>query len=477
MQSIDVNTVSPERLAPLIGQQRYADFSALAGHLGARLRGRTVWNVSSTAVGGGVAEMLKMLVGYAVGAGVQTRWVVIAGDPDFFAVTKRIHNRLHGAQGDPGELGPAERSTYRGVLEANLPQLLKAVDPQTAGLAAALVDHGARVIWRCHVGSGTTNEYTDQAWSFLRPLCEPAHGLVFSRAEYAPDWVDADRLSVIAPAIDPFSTKNMDMTDEAVSAVLERAGIVTPSGSVITPTFTRCDGTTGEVRRPAEVLREGPPPPADAPLVVQVSRWDHLKDMAGVLQAFTRHVMPRAGRDVHLALVGPSVAGVADDPEGQQVLAECQALWAGLPQNERARISLVTLPTDDVDENAAIVNAIQRHAAVVVQKSLAEGFGLTVAEAMWKSRPVVASAVGGILDQITDGEQGLLVQDPGNLEEAGDALCRLLGDPQESARLGTAARVRCGERFLPNRELTDWAQVIGRVDGADRSTGQQGLPL
>ncbi len=193
MQSIDVDAVSPERLAPLIGQQSYADFSALAGHLGARLRGRTVWNVSSTAVGGGVAEMLKMLVGYAVGAGVQTRWVVIAGDPDFFAVTKRIHNRLHGAQGDPGELGPVERSTYQGVVEANLPQLLEAIqpgdvvilhDPQTAGLAAALVDHGARVIWRCHVGSGTTNEYTDQAWSFLRPLCEPAHGLVFSRAEY-----------------------------------------------------------------------------------------------------------------------------------------------------------------------------------------------------------------------------------------------------------------------------------------------------
>jgi len=119
-----------------------------------------------------------------------------------------------------------------------------------------------------------------------------------------------------------------------------------------------------------------------------------------------------------------------------------------------------------VDENAAVVNAIQRHAAVVVQKSLAEGFGLTVAEAMWKSRPVVASAVGGILDQITDGEQGLLVQDPSNLEEAGDALCRLLGDPQESARLGTAARVRCGERLLPNRELTDWAQVLNRVDGS-----------
>lgn len=220
------------------------------------------------------------------------------------------------------------------------------------------------------------------------------------------------------------------------------------------------------MRRPAQILREGPPPSADVPLVVQVSRWDRLKDMAGVLEGFARHVEHSGGpENAHLALVGPNVAGVSDDPEGRQVLDECAAIWGSLPQDRRRRIALVALPTDDVEENAAVVNAVQRHAAVVVQKSLAEGFGLTVAEAMWKSRPVVASAVGGILDQITTGQQGLLVQDPCDLEEFGAALSGLLVDAEESNRLGAAARVRIQDRFLPDRDLTQWAQVISSIDG------------
>jgi len=474
MRQVFVGAVSPERLAPLIGSTRYEAFRLLADQIAERFRGRTLWNVSSTATGGGVAEMLKMLVAYAVGAGVQMKWLVVEGDPEFFAITKRIHNRLHGAAGDAGALGSVERRHYESVLEANLSGLLAVIrpgdvvilhDPQTVGLAAALVGHGARVVWRCHVGTDTTNPYTDQSWSFLRPFCEVAHELVFSRVQYAPDWVEQSRLTVIAPAIDPFSAKNMIMDGDAVLATLDRLGIIAPAGGAAEPTFQRKDGTTGTVRRSAEILREGGPPAPDVPLVVQVSRWDRLKDMAGVLEAFARHVARRGGLDnVHLALVGPSVAGVSDDPEGQQVLQECTAIWGSLPQDLRRRISLVSLPMEDVDENAAAVNAVQRHATVIVQKSLAEGFGLTVAEGMWKSRPVVASAVGGIQDQITTGQQGLLVQDPSDLEEFGVAVCRLLDDAQESVRFGTAARIRVEDRFLPDRNLTQWAQVINRID-------------
>jgi len=159
------------------------------------------------------------------------------------------------------------------------------------------------------------------------------------------------------------------------------------------------------------------------------------------------------------------VAGVADDPEGQEVLAECTKAWQDLPGSPRARISLVSLPMEDLEENAALVNAVQRQAAVVVQKSLVEGFGLTVAEAMWKSRPVVASAVGGILDQITDGEQGLLLADPTDLAAFGAAVRRLLGDLEEADRMGKAARERVTERFLPDRQLAQWYELLGSLRG------------
>jgi trehalose synthase len=372
-------------------------------------------------------------------------------------------------------LGSKEREYYQSVLERNLPQLLETIrpedvvilhDPQTAGLAPALADHGARVIWRCHVGTDTTNQYTDEAWSFLRPFCELARAVVFSRPQYVPDWVEPARLTVIAPAIDPFSVKNMDMEPDVVRAILERVGILAPGDGSTKPIFQRADGTTGMVDRSADIVREGAPPHAGEPLVVQVSRWDRLKDMAGVLEAFALHVAPHADlAKVHLALVGPSVAGVTDDPEGRQVLEQCTAMWRDLPEDLRGRISLVSLPTDDFEENAAVVNAVQRHAAVVVQKSLMEGFGLTVAEAMWKSRPVVASGVGGILDQITTGEQGLLVHDPQDLVEFGAALRRLLEDADEAAQMGVAARSRVCEKFLPDSELTQWAHTIRRVDG------------
>ena len=178
MQIVDVGAISPDRLTPAIGPERHAAFASAAAELAQRLRGRKVWNVSSTATGGGVAEMLEMLVAYGIGAGVQTGWLVVDGDPEFFATTKRIHNRLHGSPGDGGELGSAQRNHYQSVLEHNLPEMLEVIrpgdvvilhDPQTAGLTHSLVDYGAHVIWRCHVGSDISNNQTDQAWSFLRP--------------------------------------------------------------------------------------------------------------------------------------------------------------------------------------------------------------------------------------------------------------------------------------------------------------------
>jgi trehalose synthase len=220
--------------------------------------------------------------------------------------------------------------------------------------------------------------------------------------------------------------------------------------------FTRDDGSTGTVTRGGTVLGESRPGPTD-PVVVQVSRWDRLKDMAGVMRGFADRVAP-AGNG-YLMLVGPAVAGVDDDPEGADVYADCARRWRELPAAARARILLVTLPLDDVDENAAMVNAIQRHATVIVQKSLAEGFGLTVAEGMWKGRPVVGSAVGGILDQIAGGT-GVLLRDPTDLSRFGSVLRQLLDRPDDIERMGRAAHAYVHEQFLGDRHLLQYAELF-----------------
>jgi trehalose synthase len=181
--------------------------------------------------------------------------------------------------------------------------------------------------------------------------------------------------------------------------------------------------------------------------------------MLGVMRGFVDHVIDGSG--AHLVLAGPVVTAVADDPEAAEVLESVWQEWRQLPHAARSRVQLVCLPLTDVEENAAIVNALQRHAAVVVQKSLAEGFGLTVTEAMYKATPIVASAVGGIVDQIADGQQGLLVPDPQDLVAFGAAVRSLLADPTEARRLGRAAHERAVAEFLPDTSLERWQVVLG----------------
>jgi trehalose synthase len=197
-----------------------------------------------------------------------------------------------------------------------------------------------------------------------------------------------------------------------------------------------------------------------APAIVQVSRWDRLKDPAGVLSAFAHRIAPAT--EAHLVLAGPSTAAVADDPEGAAVLAEIVDEVSGLEPELRARVHLLSLPMDDLQENAIIVNALQRRADVVVQKSLAEGFGLTVAEAMWKARPVVASAVGGVQDQIVDGESGVLVS-PDDLDQFADAVCQLLRDPARAEWMGHNARERVRGAFLGARHLEQYVDLFEGV--------------
>src|SRR5438034_601506 len=363
LREVEVQPLDAARLEPLIGADRMALYEDVAEATQAALAGRAVWNVNSTATGGGVAEMLQTLLAYVRAAGIDARWLVIEGDPEFFAITKRIHNGIYGSPGDGGELGAGERRHYERGLRRNAEELLAPV----------------------RAGGGE------------------------------------------APAVP----------------------------------FTRRDGSLGRINRHVDLLQSGPAAPPDAPLVVQVSRWDRMKDMPGVMQGFAEHVDPSLG--AHLVLAGPSVTGVADDPEGAEVLEDCIELWRSLPHAARGRVHLACTPMTDPDEAAAIVNALQRHATVVVQKSLAEGFGLTVAEAMWKARPVIGGAVGGIVDQIEHGESGLLVADPTDLPAFGAAVETLLRDRELAETIGRNAQQRAAAQFLGDRHLEQYGCLFARL--------------
>lgn len=476
MRHVSIEPLRLTRLASLLEPPRGEQLLKRTEVASAMLRGRVVWNVNSTAQGGGVAEMLQTLLAYVQGAGVDARWLVLRGDPEFFAITKRLHNVLHGEPGDGGPLGDAERAHYEAVLADNLIAVCNEVrvgdvvllhDPQTAGLAEGLAAAGAHVIWRCHIGRDSSNHLTDLGWSFLEPYLRHAGAFVFSRRVYAPAWIDPDRLWVIPPSVDPFTAKNEELGDR-VPRVLLHAGLCRGEAIDGPPViFTRRDGRPETMRRHEGVLADGAtPPPIDARLIVQVSRWDRLKDMLGVMRGFVAF-LPHAPPDVHLMLVGPDVTGVSDDPEGAQVLAECIATWRALPDDIQARIRLACLPMDDIDENAVMVNALQRHAYAVVQKSLVEGFGLTVTEAMWKGRPVIASAVGGIQDQIVDGRDGLLLPDPYDLATFAACLRRLVEDPSLAARLGAAGRARVRDAFLGDRHLLQYMAMMERLLNAE----------
>jgi trehalose synthase len=272
---------------------------------------------------------------------------------------------------------------------------------------------------------------------------------------------------VIPPSIDAFSPKNHAMSFTSVTAVLRAAGLAADHRHGSRAVYERLDGTVGRVLRSARLIEEGQLR-LDTPMVAQVSRWDRLKDPLGVLAAFAEHVHLE-GEDPHLVLAGPDVSAVADDPEGAEVLAEVEAMWHELPRALRRRVHLALLPMEDADENAVIVNALQRRADVVVQKSLAEGFGLTVAEAMWKGRPVVASRVGGIQDQIEDGRTGWLVE-PTDLVAFGKRVSEMLVDPHAAERIGESARVRVREQFLGPRHLGQYVDLLGRILGPSATT-------
>ena len=466
VKQVHLDARSPERFRDILGDG-YHQIEEATERAHELLHGRTIWHVNSTASGGGVAELLFALLPYVRGIGIDTRWVVVGDGPEFFRVTKRLHNHLHGSSGDGGQLGAEEHATYEDVLAGDARLLAQHVlpgdvvylhDPQTAGLVERMQAAGAKVVWRCHIGVDEPNELVRRAWRFLLPYLDSADAFVFSRPQYIWEGLDRDKIWIRPPSIDPSSPKNCDLDPQTVQDIVGAIGLG-ENRPVRAPVFTRIDGSPGRIEHPAEIVQEATLP-VDSSVVAQVSRWDRLKDPLGLLVCFAAHLDdPRT----HLVLAGPSTAAVSDDPEGAAVLEEVTDAWRALSEAVRRRAHLVSLPMNDRQENATMVNALQRRADVVVQKSLAEGFGLTVIEAMWKARAVVASRVGGIQDQIVDGESGILIDNPTDLAAFGTAIRTLLEDKPRGGRIGAAARQRAIDGFVGVRRLVEYLDLVASV--------------
>lgn len=446
-----------------------------------KFKGRSVVMLNSTAKGGGVAEMLPRIVSILNELGITTHWAAMKFDrPEFFKLTKRLHNLIHG-QGEPS-LSAEDRNLYEGVSRSLADELrchmkpddlLIVHDPQPMAAGAMLKkDLAIHAVWRCHIGLDEDLPATRAAWAFLKPYAEAYDYTIFSAPEYIPAYL-AERAAVIYPGIDPLSHKNRILRPHNLAGVLCNAGLSKEHGPVLTPEFPqpaqrlRPDGTFGPATLPDEIGF------LYRPIVAQISRWDRLKGFGPLLSGFVRlkqrlsqshdSISARNCRRLEIArlvLAGPDPNSVQDDPEAQEVLDELRRAYCGLNEQFQKDIALLSLPMDSRKNNELMVNVIQRCASLVVQNSLREGFGLTVTEAMWKGVPVLGTEACGLRQQIRDGVDGRLLQDPENPDEIADYLDEMLCDETESDRWSRNAQKRVFTEFLIFEQIQRWFTVV-----------------
>jgi trehalose synthase len=456
------------------------DLTEEARVLSPRLRDRTIWMISSTAQGGGVAEMLPPQISILRELGISVEWLVIEPTvPDFFPLTKRIHNLLHGS-GDP-ELGSAERELYDAVSREcaddiepliGRDDVLIVHDPQPLGAGALLKERlGVAAIWRCHIGLDEHTPETGAAWSFLRPYAEAYDHSVFSVPEYIPPFL-AGHATIIHPAIDPLSHKNRDLSIHKLIGILCDSDLMRPHGPLMKPLFEeparrlQPDGSWKPATAPADIGL------VYRPIVTQVSRWDRLKGFAPLLQGFRqlKEELPRRRglADLHhrtvasarLVLAGPDPAAVADDPEATAVLDELAGLYLDLPPDLEEAVVLLALPMTSIKQNALMVNSLQRCSTLVVQNSLREGFGLTATEAMWKQVAVLTSGAAGLRQQVRDEIDGRIVWDASDPAAIATVLDEMLADEKKRERWGRTAQRRVYDNFLIFPQIRSWLETI-----------------
>lgn len=382
---------------PIIGKSSLEELKILAD----KLSGKKILNINSTYIGGGVAEILARMVPFLNELGVETKWSVIKGDNEFFNITKKFHNALHGKKEEFKE------SEFEYFLEVNRKNseemeitgdIIFVHDPQPVALIQKRHEIGEKWLWRCHIDVSKPDE---RVWNFIKEYVEQYDASVFSAPNFAKKL--KIRMFLIYPSIDPLSNKNKELSDEQISAVLDKYGI-----------------------------------DRKKPIILQVSRFDYLKDPVGVIKAFeiVRKTIP-----CQLILAGGTAT---DDPESDKVLSEVKEVADKNPD-----IHILLLPPDSDIE----INALQRAATVIVQKSIKEGFGLTVTEALWKGKPVVASAVGGILLQVKHKITGLLCH---SIEGAAYSIKTLLSNPEFAQWLGKNGHAHVKQNFLITRHLKDY---------------------
>jgi trehalose synthase len=490
LEIIEPNQGSIPTLASYANDPRFtsivADLRSEAAQVLPQVRGR-VWMVNSTATGGGVAEMLPGLMAMLRELGVKVSWAVMGSDrPEFFRLTKRIHNLLHG-QVDAGVDFTADDARLleevgRANVDALTPHLgpddlLVIHDPQPLALGKAVVERlGLPALWRCHVGLDERNAATSAAWRFLQPFLGAYATSAFSAPEYIPSYLSG-RASLLYPGIDPFSYKNRDLTVSKLLGILVNAGLQPAHEPVPTPDYPQAVRRLmpdGQMAVPGEMGL------LFRPIVLQVSRWDRLKGWRPLLDAFVRlKAEVRAGKLeglterrrrrlelARLVLAGPDPASVADDPEGLAVWKDLCACYLGLDPADQADIFLLELPMDSRKHNALIVNALQRCASVVVQNSLREGFGLTATEAMWKRHAVLGSQAVGIRTQIRDGIDGILTRDATNPEEIAGHLRDLISNPGLRHEMGGRAHRRVHDQFLVFSQISRYLSLFLKARAA-----------
>jgi trehalose synthase len=405
-----------------VANKSLADYTHIAGRglierireLAEPLRGRRVLHVSATAFGGGVSEILYTLVPLMRDIGLDAHWHVILGREDFFNVTKLMHNSLQGA---PEEISDDQWEVFEAYNAMNAQDLegdwdvIIVHDPQPTGLRANAPDRARRWVWRCHIDLSTPNPST---LARLLPLIRDYDASVWHLEQYVPAALDGGIRKICPPAIDPLSPKNMALSPEDAAFVCEQFGIDT-----------------------------------ERPLICQVSRFDPWKDPMGVIDAYrlVREQVP----GVQLALVGSMAT---DDPEGWEFFHHTFRHADGDPD--------IKILNNLNNVGAIEVNAFQSQSDVAMQKSIREGFGLTVTEALWKGRPVIGGNVGGIPLQITDGVSGFLVDSP---EQAARRSIEILGDPELAKQLGRTGKEHAREHFLTPRLLRDWLDLFTELDG------------
>ena len=404
-----------------MGQRSLADYTHIAGRglieeireRAAPLEGKRVLHVSATAFGGGVSEILYTLVPLMSDVGLDVHWQVILGREEFFNVTKLMHNSLQGDQqsisDEQWEVFDAYNRTNAESLDGDWDVII-IHDPQPAGMRQYAADRGRKWVWRCHIDLSTPNKST---LGRLEPLIGDYDATVCHLDQYVPNGFNSrGQVNIVPPAIDPLSPKNMALSPDDAAFVCEQFGI--------------------DVERP---------------LVCQVSRFDPWKDPIGVIDAY--RIVTEEVPEAQLALVGSMAT---DDPEGWEFFHSTMRHADGDPD--------IKILNNLNNVGAIEVNAFQSQADVCMQKSIREGFGLTVTEALWKGRPMIAGDVGGIPLQIDDGVSGFLVGSP---EEAAKRTIEVLRDPELAKRVGRAGKERARERFLTPRLLRDWLRIFGEL--------------